>query len=242
MSMHGVPSEGEWGSLAVPSVLAAAHELKVPLTLIRQLSYQLEDSGSLSQQQKLIGERIRLTSERALRLVENVTKVGRLDEAMFTLEPLQVGSVWSDVVREISPLADGLKQDVQLRISQKPLLVVAHRELLPAILMGLCDNALAHNPAGSALKLSAKRHKNNIVFSVRDNGPKIERNAFRNLAARLGTSPQPLGTRPNSSGLGLWIAGRFASAMDARLSVTKHRQGGVTFSLHVPTSTQLSLL
>lgn len=231
-----------YGSLAMPTVIAAAHELKTPLVLMRQLSYQLELTGQLSSDQRIIQQRLRLTSERTLRLVENITQTSRLDQTLFALEPLQAHSVWQDVATEIDPLARQMDQTLKLSIPKTPLLVVAHRELLPAILLGLCDNALAHNPVGSALKLSAKKVHDTVVFSVRDKGPKIDAKAFRELESKLGIAPQPLGARPNSSGLGLFIAGSFARAMSSKLSVTRHRSGGMTFSLHVPVSGQLSLL
>lgn len=242
--MRGVQPDqnNTWGSLAMPSVLAAAHELKAPLVLMRQLTYQLEMSGELSPQQKIVQERMRLTSERALRLVENITQTSRLSEALFALEPLQVRSVWDEVAGEVNPIARQMDQQLKVRVPKKPMLVVAHRELLPAILVGLCDNALAHNPSGSQVELSAKQDKQTVVFSVRDRGPRIDAKAFHELESRLGTAPQPLGSRPNSSGLGLWIAGSFAKAMASHLSVTRHRAGGMTFSLHVPISGQLSLL
>lgn len=242
--MRGVQPEREntWGSLAMPSVLAAAHELKAPLVLMRQLSYQIEMAGELTADQKIVQERMRLTAERALRLVENITQTSRLSEALFALEPLQARSVWHDVATEINPLALQMDQKLKVRVPKKPLLAVAHRELLPAILIGLCDNALAHNPHGSQVILSAKQQKQTVVFSVRDKGPTVDAKAFRELESRLGIAPQPLGSRPNSSGLGLWIAGSFAKAMASQLSVTRHRSGGMTFSLHVPISGQLSLL
>lgn len=230
------------GNLAMSTVLAAAHELKTPLVLMRQLSYQLEMSGSLTPAQRVVQERLRLTSERALRLVENITQTSRLDQTLFSLEPLQAHSVWHDVASEIGPLARQMDQTLRVAMPKKPLLVIAHKELLPAILMGLCDNALSHNPTGSHLKLSAKKHNETVVFSVRDKGPKIDAQAFRELESRLGIAPQPLGARPNSSGLGLYIAGSFARAMASKLSVTRHRSGGMTFSLHVPVSGQLSLI
>lgn len=242
--MGVVQSSGvsEWGNLSVPSVVAAAHELKSPLVLMRQLAYQLEMAGELSPEQRIVQQRIKLTSDRALRLVENITQTGRLEQAMFALEPLQVAAVWSDVAGEIQPLAQHMNQDIKLAIPKKPMLVVGHRDLLPAVLMGLCDNALSHNPNGSHIKLSARQTSESVVFSVRDNGPVIDAKVFRELDARLGHAPQPLGARPNSSGLGLWIAGTFARAMSSTISVTRHRAGGMTFSLHVPVSGQLSLL
>ena len=226
----------------MPSVLAAAHELKAPLALMRQLSMQLAAVGELTHEQQVTQQRLQLTAERALRLVDNITRSSRLDDAMFSLEPLQAHAIWRGVAAEIGPLARQMDQDMRLKVPPRPLLVVANRELLPAILLGLCDNAIAHNPAGSPLVLGVKQKGEEVVFSVRDTGPTIDAKAFRDLEKRLGKAAQPLGARPSSSGLGLWIAGAFAKAMNSTLSVTRHRGGGMTFSLHVPMSGQLSLL
>lgn len=227
----------------MPSVLAAAHELKAPLVLMRQLSLQLAmDDSTSSPETRRAHERMRMTAERTLRLVDNITRASRLQDGLFDMEPLQVASVWHSVLDEVHPLARSMEQTVELAVPKKPLLVVGHRELLLAVLMGLCDNAVGHTARGGALKVSAKARGPVVEFSVRDQGPIISNQAFENLKNRLGKSPQPLGTRPTSSGLGLWIAGEFARSMSSRLEVTRHRGGGMTFSLLVPTSQQLSLL
>lgn len=226
----------------MPSVLAAAHELKAPLVLMRQLSLELALHGNNSPEQRRAHERMRLTAERSLRLVENITKASRLQDGLFDLEPLQAASIWNMVLDEVDPLARSMQQTVELSMPRKPLLVVGHRELLPAVLMGLCDNAVGHTSRDGVVKLSARARGNEVEFSVRDQGPIISNQAFENLKDRLGSGPQPLGVRPSSSGLGLWIAGEFARTMSSRLEVTRHRSGGMTFSLLVPTSQQLSLL
>lgn len=226
----------------MPSVLAAAHELKAPLVLMRQLSLELAMNTGNTPEQRRTHERMKLTAERSLRLVENVTKASRLQDGLFDMEPLQVASIWRIVLDEVHPLARSMEQTVELAIPKKPMLVVGHRELLPAVLMGLCDNAVSHTGKGGGVKVSARARGHEVEFSVRDQGPVISNKAFENLKHRLGSSPQPLGARPASSGLGLWIAGEFARSMSSRLEVTRHRSGGMTFSLLVPTSQQLSLL
>lgn len=226
----------------MPSVLAAAHELKAPLVLMRQLSLELAMNSANSAAERQTHERMRLTAERTLRLVDNITRASRLQDGLFDVEPLQVASVWHSVLDEVQPMARSMEQTIEVTVPKKPLLVVGHRELLPAVLMGLCDNAVGHTNRGGAVKVSARARGHEVEFSVRDQGPVISNQAFENLRARLGKSPQPLGTRPASSGLGLWIAGEFARSMSSRLEVTRHRGGGMTFSLLVPTSQQLSLL
>ena len=227
--------------LAMPSVLAAAHELKAPLVLMRQLSLELALYDA-SPEQKRAQERMRLTTERTLRLVDNITRASRLEDGLFEMEPLQVASIWHHVAQEVRPLARNLDQTLEVKVPKRPMLVVGHRELLPAVLMGLCDNAVSHTGRGGRVQLSARAKGHEIEFAVRDEGPVISNQAFEQLKDRLGHGPQPLGARPSSSGLGLWIAGEFARSMSSRLEVTRHRSGGMTFSLLVPTSQQLSLL
>ena len=68
------------------SLVAAAHELKTPLVLMRQLSIQLAQTDDPRKNTEII-ERIRLTAERSLRLTDSLTKSARLADALFELEP-----------------------------------------------------------------------------------------------------------------------------------------------------------
>lgn len=227
-------SEGNiWND--VPTLLAAAHELKSPLVLIRQLALQLEDEG-----QSLAAERIRLTAERSLQLVEGLTRVARLDDALFECEPIQMASLYDEVAHEMAPLAHALTQSIHVTVPRGTLTVVGNRSLLRSVLLGLCDNALTHNNPTQPIVLGAYRTADRVVASVRDFGP--ETSQLSEVRRRLGTMPQTMSGRPRSSGLGLLIAEQFARHMDASLSLRRHRGAGVTFSVSLPASQQLSLL
>ena len=51
--------------------LAAAHELKAPLALVRQLSLALETGDYTDTERAVLQQRITLTAERALRLIRS---------------------------------------------------------------------------------------------------------------------------------------------------------------------------
>lgn len=72
------------------SFLVAAHEMKTPLSIIRQLSLTLNDDGTeiSDDERSRILRQIDITSERALRLVQDLTKISKLEDAMFELEPI----------------------------------------------------------------------------------------------------------------------------------------------------------
>ena len=75
----------------VNGIFIAAHELKSPLTLLRQLalSMDLEDEMSLKDTQSKMIQ----VSERALRQVNDLTKISRLEDGLFELEPVSVRAV-----------------------------------------------------------------------------------------------------------------------------------------------------
>ena len=218
------------------STIATAHELKSPLVLIRQLALQLE----YGQHDPVAVERIRLTAERTLRLVDDLTKTARLEDGFFESEPLTIGAIYHDVAHEIEPLARALSMSVEVRIPRNPLTIVANPTLIKSVLVGLCDNALSHNLPAKPIVLSASKSGGNIMTNVRDFGPDTE--ALSKLRQKVGQSVMPMNGRPRSSGLGLLIARHFADHMHAELLLTRHRSGGASFTVKIPESSQLSLL
>lgn len=222
---------------SLPSIYVAAHELKAPLVLIRQLALELE-----ADQRSETVDRLLLTVERSLRLVEQLTRTSRLDEALFASEPLQAHAICQAVASELEPSARASGQRIVTRVSRRSGLAVGHRSLLTAVLVNLCDNALNHNQAGEKVILSARSTADNVVFAVRDFGPQISHSAFGAMQRQLGNGPLPLGERPRSSGLGLWITSRFVEAMGGELAMQRHHTSGITVSVTLPYSKQLSLL
>ncbi len=224
---------------ALPSIYTAAHELKAPLVLMRQLSLELKDS---SPQDAVTIERLLLTVDRSLRLVDQLTRTARLEDALFDSEPLNARVVCQAVTHELAPLAKQYNQTMLTRVSRQSGMVVAHRSLLVALLVNLCDNALTHNAPGEKVILSAMAREGGVEFAVRDHGPQLSHKAFLHLRKQFGNGPMPLSERPRSSGLGLWIASRFAEAMGGELRMVRHHDKGITISVVLPYSNQLALL
>jgi signal transduction histidine kinase len=230
-------------SFVLSPVVAAAHELKSPLALVRQLSLVLEDESLPTGERQRLLSQIRLTSERALRLTGDLTRAARLEDAMFELEPINPWQLCDDIVRELTPLFAAHDRKLIIRPRKHPLLLVANRDLLRRIVMNFSDNALHYSEAGAAveLQIQALQAGKTIRVGVRDFGPALSSDMWRSLQDKLATAPQAIHARPQSSGLGLYIAGMFAEAMQGSIGVTRHRDGA-TFYVDLQASRQLSLL
>lgn len=224
--------------------LAAAHELKAPLSLIRQLSLTLaeNDDLSVSEYERLL-QQITLTSERALRLTGDLTRSSR-QAALFPLEPINPQQLCEEVAHELTPLYKAHDKQIHVAERHRPPLLVGNRDLLRRILLNFGDNALYYTGDEELveLRVTARPTASEVRIGVRDYGPSVPTDTWRVLTERLkALAPQPVHARPQSSGLGLWAAGQFAAMMDSRIGAVRHHDGA-SFYIDLPMSRQLSLL
>lgn len=224
-------------------MVTAAHELKAPLALVRQLSLTLEQGNIEDAERDRILRQIVLVSERALRLTTDLSRSSRLQDSLFELEPLNPQQICEEVAHELTPLYKARGRDIRVTSRYRPMLVVANRDLLYRIMLNFGDNALHYGDGTSPVELRAgsKEGGARIRLGVRDYGPAVPLDVWQQLQARLGSSAQVLHARPQSSGLGLYVAGQFAEAMQGKIGATRHRDGA-TFYVDLTGSTQLSLL
>lgn len=244
--MEGFQERSNQGGGAVsraPLFVAAAHELKSPLALVRQLSLALEAGDCTQAEIERIARQITLTSERALRLTTNLTKTSRLEDSLFTLEPLNPASLCEEVVSELTPLYRAKGREIKVSRRSRPLLGLANRDLLRRILLNFADNALHYAEGDAPVVITASSHDGGarIRLGVRDYGPAVPTKVWERLESSLGSRAQPLHSRPESSGLGIYIANQFAEAMNASIGTTRHRDGA-TFYVDINASTQMRLL
>ncbi|AGL62484.1 putative Histidine kinase [Candidatus Saccharimonas aalborgensis] len=235
--------EGGVSVIDTPFFVAAAHELKSPLALIRQLSLALEAGDCSLDEASTMIRRISLTSERALRLTTDLTRSSRLKDSLFSLEPVNPMSLCEEVVDELQPLYAAKGRRLVVAERHRPLLAVANKDLLRRILINFADNALHYSVGSEPVVVKASAHSGGtkIRLAVRDHGPALPSQLWRRLDTSLGVSSQPLHNRPQSSGLGLTIARRFAETMMGSVGATRH-QDGATFYVDLTASTQLRLL
>jgi len=224
-------------------VITAAHEMKAPLSLIRQLALSLELGGISSDSYERMVRQIVLVSERALRLTTDLSRTSRLEDSLFELEPLNPQQICEEVAHELAPLYKAKDREIRVSSRYRPILAVANKDLLRRILLNFGDNALHYADSSIPVELYAgiRNHGAKIRLGVRDYGPALPNDMWQRLKNTMGTHHQPLHTRPQSSGLGLYVAGQFAGAMNGSIGTVRHRDGA-TFYVDIMASRQLSLL
>lgn len=226
-------------AMEVSGILVAAHELKAPLCLMRQLALALDlattDAGRRRLQSQLVS-----VSDRTLSQVNDLTKIARLADGLFDTEPVSVRGVCDEVVRELTPLFCYEHRGLNMAYHNKSRLVVANRDLLHSIIYNFCVNAVRYSNEETVSEVLVSDRQGFIRVGVRDFGPALPIPLWRELRQGYLSQPTAIAMRPGSSGLGLYIASEFARHMSARIGAIRHRDG-TSFYVDLPISRQATL-
>lgn len=221
----------------VEGIYVAAHEMKAPLAVLRQLALSF---GDMSMEDEKIRAEMISVSERAIRQVNDLTKIRRLQDGLFEMEPIAIRSLCDDVVHEARYLFDGNQQGLCVRYSNKSRLVSANRELLRSVIYNFLLNAMHYSRQETETRLSVRDCRGRVRVAVRDFGPALPVDVWRQMKEGDIEQPTSIAMRPGSSGLGLYIAAKFSRYMNADMGVIRHRDGA-SFYVEIPVSRQASL-
>ena len=220
----------------VDGALVVAHELKAPLAVLRQLALSF---GEMDAQDEHIRNEMIEVSERAMRQVNDLTKVSRLDEGLFEMEPVAVRAVCDDVARELEYLFAENHRELKVKYANRAKLVNANRELLYSVVYNFLLNAMHYAEEGYA-ELRVGDAKGKVKIMIRDFGPALPVGIWREMKRGWIEQPVSIAMRPGSSGLGLYIASKFSHYMGATVGAVRHRDGA-SFYVELPISKQASL-
>jgi len=221
----------------VNGILVAAHELKAPLAVLRQLALTLPEMEAS-------GEHIRTemvsVSERAIKQVNDLAKVRRLEDGLFEMEPVAIREVCDAVSRELDYLFKYNRRDLFIKYSNRFRLVTANRDLLYSVVYNFLLNAMHYSGDEARAELIVKDWHDKVKVIVRDFGPALPMDVWREMRRGWIEKPTSIAMRPGSSGLGLFIASRFSRYMGANVGAVRHRDG-TSFFVELPISKQASL-
>ncbi|PFH09906.1 two-component system sensor histidine kinase QseC [Collimonas sp. PA-H2] len=180
----------------------AAHELRTPLAAMRVNAEALQSQAGDSQQQQLLAG-ILSSSNRATRLVSQLLLLVRSDAtASVALDRLAMDTLVQDRLAILSALA--MVRHIELELaSEGEFFILGHRESLVSLIDNLVDNAIKYSPPGGIVTVGLHRDRDEVVFSVADQGPGIAPALRERVFDRFFRNPDQT---QSGSGLGLAIA------------------------------------
>ncbi len=223
----------------VNGILVAAHELEAPFGLLRQLAFSLDYANDRDDIKNIQSKMINV-SDRAIRQVQDLTKIGRLEDGLFEMEPVAVRAVCDDVINELKYLFRFNHRDLKIEYRNRSRLVNANRDLLYSVIYNFCLNAVHYSDKEMRSELTISDKNDKVRIDVRDYGPSLPIDVWRSLKKGWIEKPTSIAMRPGSSGLGLYIASKFSQYMNAEVGAIRHRDG-TSFFVELSPSRQATL-
>jgi len=214
-----------------------SHELKTPLTAVREGAELLRDNvgGKLTPEQQEIVRIVRENTLQLQKLIEDLLAYHQT-RAMepVTLGPIALSDVVMRVLREqkLAALARMISFDTQM----KPALVIGDAEKIRTIVDNLVSNAIKYSPRSSAIGLVVRSEDGEAILDVIDEGPGVAVDDRERIFDSFYQGAVPAEGRVKGSGLGLAIAREYATVHGGRIELRQRSDGrnGAWFRLSLP--------
>jgi signal transduction histidine kinase len=215
--------------------LHASHELKTPLSLMRnELDTALHDESLSS------SERQRVTSlleeiERLTHIVDGLMFLTKADTGLLALEKTQLRL--DELVRDAADDAEVLAHphQIQCRIEAcEPVSVAGDRRRLRQLLLILTDNAVKYNHAGGRLTLALRRRDGHAELTVTNTGPGIPQEQLERVFDRFFRGDPSHNREVDGCGLGLTIAQRLVQAHGGEIFIESNLQRQTSVAVRLP--------
>lgn len=222
----------------------ASHELKTPLTAIREASELLNDgvAGKLNQTQS---EVVQILHENSLRLQKMIENLLNYTEIQFNSSENQFSLSTPRLTQQpLKELLSEILQTYALTIAHKKITVQTSvddnimqvdNEKLRTILDNLISNAVKFTPSHGEINIHASQSKSKVTIEVEDTGPGINKANISELFEPFYRGVQPNGNLVAGSGLGLFIAKEAVNALKGEINLAPSKIGA-HFILHLPLS------
>ena len=225
-----------------------SHELRTPMNSILGFA-QLMDMGELNPNQKKGVGHILNSGKHLLGLIDEVLDISRIESGRisFLPEPILVGTIISEIMDTVQPLADARQLNLELENSpENRLYVMSDRKLLKQVLINLLNNAVKYNRQGGSIFIKTETRQQDdkgvafIRIAVTDTGIGIHPDDIPKLFIpfeRIGAEK----TLTEGTGLGLAVVKKIMEGMEGKVGVNSVFGQGSTFWIDLPaTENQIS--
>jgi two-component system, NtrC family, sensor histidine kinase GlrK len=214
-----------------------SHELKTPLTAVREGSELLNDRivGEMSKQQTDVVRIIRDNTVSLQRLIEDLLSYQQhRSAAPLKIETIELTPIVDRVVREhrLEMLSRAISAEIAVNEDAQRL--DADREQLRVVLDNLASNAIKYTPRGGKVRLTAVRDGDMVQIDVEDEGPGVAAEEQERIFDSFYRGEASANGKIKGTGLGLAIVREYVLAHRGSVYVVDPGKPGGRFRVRLP--------
>ena len=213
----------------------ASHELRTPLTALRSVGeVGLRRARTVDDYREVVGSMLEEV-DRLARLADELLTLARWEagEARLRTEAVDLAAMASDVVDQLSVLAEERQQAIEIRTSGLAV-VAGDRLVLRQAVMNLVDNAIKYSPEGTRVIVETGTMADRVFLGVKDQGPGIAPEHRDRVFERFYRVDKSRSREMGGTGLGLSLVKWAAEAHGGHVEVETEEGRGSTFRMLLP--------
>jgi PAS domain S-box-containing protein len=251
-SFRDITDEKRIDTAKTEFVSLASHQLRTPLTSIRWYVEMLlnGDGGTITDEQKLFVEEIRLGGERMNDLVNSLLNVSRIELGTFIIEPtpLHIGEVMKAMLKEQKPIVQEKGHTVKLDIDEEVAEVPMDLGLVENVFQNTLSNAFKYTPEKGNIQIAITVVEAGKTFgghtfesdmygvSIADNGMGIPADQQKHIFQKMYRAENVKSSVIDGNGLGLYIVKSILESVGGQIWFESVEGEGTTFYIIFPSA------
>lgn len=214
-------------------VFIAAHELKSPVAAIKGFaSLLLDNINSMGEKEIHYASRIKQSSDRLVKLVNDILVVARSEAGRIKVElsACNPEEIINNIINEAKPLADQKIISLSYNPPEIPTKIMADVLRLGEVMMNFVSNAIKYNNINGWVKIYHEDRGEELITHVQDNGFGIPEAEQKKLFEKFFRSEMDKTRTIEGTGLGLFITKELIEKMNGKVWFKSKEGEGTTFS------------
>jgi PAS domain S-box-containing protein len=238
VSFRDITAEKSLEEQRVEFNAVASHELRTPLMVMdgfmynllfdKRLKYDEKTKEYISQVDKAVKSLIKLTND-----ILTVTKSDN-NQIEVVFEKTDIKKIIKDAVEELKPRAKAKKLKLSLNIAKDLPVVLTDESKFKEIALNLIENAIKYTDAGSIVANASENEKGVVRVEITDTGEGISEDDQKRIFNRFFRVNDFRTQKVGGTGLGLYIARTFVTALGGEIGVKSKKNEGSTFWFTIP--------
>lgn len=228
--------ESELGKMKSNFIASVTHELKSPLTAIRQLGEMLQSGRvpSMARQRQYL-DAIVEQSDRLDLLISNILDFSKIEQSrMFRFEMLNLVSFLQEIVSRWQQQVHHTGFEIHAQIAVDLPFIKADRAALEQAINNLIDNAVKFSNLKKHVEIFAHCDTSEVVIRICDHGIGIPEDEKDKIFQQFFRGRMAIEKNVRGTGIGLALVRQIALAHHGRLEVESAVAMGTCFSIFLP--------
>lgn len=216
----------------------ASHQLRTPVSALNWITESLRGSlRGLNEKQKEYFDDFSISTNRLVKLVEDLLNVSRIEMGTLKLDTKEVvlADFIDDFMKSMKPFADLKKHKLVLKnLSGTGLSVIIDPKVIYDILQNLVSNAIDYSPQSTVVTIILEEDGDYGKISVTNKGPVITEEEQSHLFQKFYRSETGKKMKQEGTGLGLYIVKSLVENSGGKVGFISQKSKETVFWFTIP--------